>query len=345
MAGGSGTRFWPRSRRRVPKQLLALAGPTTMLRDTIDRVGPLVTPDRTWVVTAAVQARGVRRVVPELPTRNVLVEPVGRNTAAAVALAALEVERRDPRATMIVLPADHVIGRLGEFRRCLRTACTVAEGTGALVTLGIEPTRPETGYGWIRAGDRMPGFPESVAVVERFIEKPSAGKARRLLARGDVLWNSGMFVWRADAILKALERHVPEIVEPLRAALGRGRKTLERTYRRLPSVSIDVGVLERADSVAMVRARFPWNDVGSWAAVESLWKRTRATNATRGRALTLDASGCVVDAGSRVVAVLGLDDVVVVSTDDAVLVCHRDRAQDVRRVVDAVERAGWSEVL
>lgn len=316
-----------------------------MLRDTVDRVRPLAPPARTWVVTAGAQAPAVRREVPELAARSVLVEPVGRNTAAAVALAALHVARRDPRGVMMVLPADHVIGRVGEFRRCLRTACGVAERTGALVTLGVEPTRAETGYGWIRAGGRLAGFGGDVTTVDRFIEKPSPARAARLLARKDVFWNSGIFVWRADVILAELARWVPDVVGPLERAVGRGRAALARAYRRLPAVSIDVGVLERARVVAMVRARFPWNDVGSWAAVEALWRRPGATNAVRGRALALDARGCVVDAGARVVAVLGLDDVVVVSTADAVLVCPKARAQDVRRVVDAVERAGWSEVL
>lgn len=329
----------------MPKQLLCLAGSQPLLRDTLDRARPLAPPARTWVVTAAQQARGVRRVAPELPAANVLVEPVGRNTAAAVALAALHVARRDPRGVMIVLPADHVIGRLAEFRRSLRTACAVAERTGALVTLGVEPTRPETGYGWVRAGRTLPGFGAGVTTVARFIEKPSAVRAGRLFARGDVFWNSGMFAWRADAILAALRRHVPDVLRPIEAALGRGRAALERAYRRVPSVSIDVGVLERAAAVAMVRAGFPWNDVGSWAAVEPLWRRSGAANAIRGRAVALEGRGCVVDAGDRVVAVLGLDDVVVVSTDDAVLVCPKGRAQDVRRVVDAVERAGWGEVL
>jgi mannose-1-phosphate guanylyltransferase len=329
----------------VPKQLLSLASTTTMLRDTIDRVRPLVPAERTWIVTAASHARGVRRVVPDLPARNVLVEPVGRNTAAAVALAALHVGRRDPRGVMMVLPADHVIGRLGAFRRTLRTACVVAQRTGALVTLGVEPTRAETGYGWLRAGRPLAGFGDDVSIVGRFIEKPSPARAAQLFGRGDVYWNSGMFAWRVDAILAALRRHVPAVLGPLERAFGRGRAALERAYGRIPAVSIDVGVLERASSVAMVRAEFPWNDVGSWAAVEALWHRPGAPNATRGRALTLDGRGCVIDAGDRVVAVLGLDDVVVVSTDDAMLVCRKDRAQDVRRVVDAIERAGWGEVL
>lgn len=297
------------------------------------------------MVTSAPQARGVRRVLPELSPRTILVEPTGRNTAAAVALAALGVARRDPGGVMIVLPADHVIGRHGAFRRCLRTACGVAERTGALVTLGIEPTRAETGYGWIAAGERLAGFGREVTAVERFIEKPSKARAERLLRGGGVYWNSGIFAWRVDAILEALERHVPDVLGPLRDAMPRGRAALERAYRRLPSVSIDVGVLERARSVAMVRARFPWNDVGTWAAVEGLWRRRGGANAVRGRAVMLDGQGCVVEAGDRVVAVLGLDDVVVVNTADAVLVCRKDRAQDVRRVVDAIERAGWSEVL
>jgi mannose-1-phosphate guanylyltransferase len=341
MAGGSGTRFWPRSRSRVPKQLLPIAGPRTMLQDTVRRIRPLVPATRVLVVTNAAQARAVRRQVPAIPARNVLVEPRGRNTAAAIALAALRLRRVAPQGVMIVLSSDHVVADEPAFRRCVETAIAVAVESETLVTLGVVPTRPETGYGYIRPGAVLSGSRRRAWRVARFVEKPPVAKARRLLADG-ALWNTGMFVWRVDVVLDALRAHVPRVLGPLERAVDRGgAAALAAAYARVPAVSIDTGVLERARNVAVVPARFPWSDVGTWAAVEDLWRRPGAANAVRGRAIAIDSEGCVVDAGERLVALVGVRDLVVVETADAVLVCRKDRAQDVRRVVAEIETRGW----
>jgi mannose-1-phosphate guanylyltransferase len=291
-------------------------------------------------VTVRAHARAVRAAVPGLGRAAVVVEPVGRNTAAAVALAALRVAGRDPRATMLVLPADHAIGDVATFRADVRAGLALAERTGALVTFGIPPTSPETGYGYIRPGRPIRGAGRGVAWVARFIEKPNRRRAEALLRRGGVLWNAGIFAFRADVILAALHRHLPEVVEPLAAALaGRDPRALARAYRKLPAVSLDTGVLERAARVAVVRARFPWSDVGSWAAVEPFWRTPgNGRNAVRGHALPIDSRGCVVDSADRLVALVGVEDLVVVDSPDAVLVCRKDRAQDVRMVVDELRR-------
>jgi mannose-1-phosphate guanylyltransferase len=240
-----------------------------------------------------------------------------------------------------------VIGDASRFRRTIARAVGVAELTGALVTLGVPPTRPETGYGYIRPGAPVRGAGAGVAWVDAFVEKPELARARRLIASGRAFWNSGMFVWRVDRILAELERLLPEVVDPLTRAMRRGGPAaLARAYRRIPAVSIDTGVMERAARVAVVPARFPWSDVGSWAAVGALWRRGRgAGNATRGQVVALDSRGCVVDSPERLVALLGVDDLVVVDTPDAVLVCRRERAQDVRRVVAELQRRGLDRYL
>jgi mannose-1-phosphate guanylyltransferase len=339
MAGGSGTRFWPRSRQRVPKQLLPIAGRRSLLADTLARVRPLVGGRRTWVVTAASHAAAVRRESRGVPRANVLVEPVGRNTAAAIALAALRLAATAPDAIMAVLPADHAIGDGPGFRATLAQAMDVAATTDRLVTIGVPPTSPETGYGYIQVGEPLGTISEGAHVVARFLEKPARERAVALIAGGDVLWNAGIFAWRVERILGELRRWVPEVMAPLEAALRRGGATaLAGAYRRIPAISIDTGVLERADHVAVVRAGFDWSDIGSWAAVADLWRDGTSGNAVRGTAVVVESDGCVIDAGTRLVALIGVHDLVIVDTPDALLVCPKERAQDVRLVVDELRR-------
>jgi len=340
MAGGSGTRFWPRSRRDVPKQLLALAGRRTLLQETVTRMAAIVGWRHVVVVTGARHAAAVRRQLPRLARSQILVEPVGRNTAPAIALAALHAASRIPHGRMIVAPSDHVVTGMAGFRSTVARAFAAAERAGALVTLGVRPTRPETGYGYIRPGRPLPGVGGGAAWVEAFIEKPDARRATRLIAQRRVLWNSGMFVWRTDRILEELGRWLPAVMRPLeRAVRTGGASALARAYRSVPAVSIDTGILERAERVAVVPARFGWSDVGSWAAMGDLWPLDRkGGNAARGALLAVDSSGCVVDSPGRLVALVGVEDLVVVDTPDALLVCPKGRAQDVRRVVTELER-------
>jgi len=316
-----------------------------MLQETVARLAPGIRRDRIFVVTAAAQAAAVRRQLRAMRGVRVLIEPQGRNTAAAIALAALHVRREAPDAVMAVLPADHAIPDRVRFGEDLALALDVAETRQTLVTIGIPPTHPETGYGYIRRGTALPELDGRAYAVAAFIEKPDRARAEQLLAGGDVRWNAGIFAWSVPTILDALRTHVPDVLGPLEAAVAkRPARALVAAYRKLPAVSIDVGVMERARDVAMIEARFAWSDVGSWAAIEPFWRGDDG-NAVRGRAVAIESRGCIVDSPARVVALLGVDDLVVVDTPDALLVCPKGRAQDVRLIVDELRRQKLGRLL
>ncbi len=334
MAGGQGTRFWPASTPERPKQLLPLApGERSLLRATVDRLEGLVPPERTLVVTTAGIATAVRAELPELPEDNVLVEPMGRNTAPCIGWATKVVATREPRATVAVLPADHHVGDPETFRQVLSRALAHARSEGELVTVGIRPHRPETGYGYIEVGEPLS---EGVHRAARFVEKPDRATAERYLRSGRFLWNSGMFFFRADVALAEIARQLPALDRGLeRLASG---EALEQVYGELPSVSFDHGVMEGAARVAVVPGDFGWSDVGSWASAWELASRDEHGNAAPRGAVLLDSEGIYVHAppGKRV-AVVGLRDVVVVDTGEALLVVPRDQAQRVRDVVAALQ--------
>jgi len=345
MAGGSGTRFWPLSRQARPKQLLPITSNRSLLQETVARVRPLVALECIVVVTGREHAAAVGEQLPELPAANILVEPMGRNTAPCIALAAEWIHRRAPESAMVVMPSDHAIGNASAFRRTLRRAFEVAERGDSLVTLGIKPTHPETGYGYIHAGGAIDHRRPRVCRVARFREKPPPAVARRFVASGQYLWNAGIFVWRAATIRSCLQRHLPQVTAALaKVRFSTGSTRVAATvYRGLPSVSIDVGVMEPASrardtEVAVVQCDCGWSDVGSWAALPAVWGRDRHGNAARGSTVLLESSGMTVYAATRLVATLGVRDLVVVETPDAVLVCPARRAQDVRLVVDALRR-------
>ncbi len=367
MAGGSGTRFWPLSRKGRPKQFLALLGDTPLLAATVARLPPLAKLDRTYVVCGPAHAQTVRKMLPELPPENVLVEPCARNTAPCVGLAALHVARRDPEGIMAMLPADHHVARKAAFRDALAAAASVAE-QGAITTIGVRPNRPETGYGYLKVGPRMPPPRRTPTKVSRsrqgnlqrslqphkvdcFVEKPDAATAARYLAGGDYLWNSGIFVFRADVILEEIRRAMPALGEQLESigtALGtpRAKRVLKEVFPGCPSISIDYGVMEKSDRIAVIPADFGWSDVGSFAALSEVRARDAQGNVIDGDALILDGKDNVAIAHpGRLLAVVGLDDVIAVDAGDAVLVCRRDRAQDVRKAVEELKRRGREELL
>lgn len=351
LAGGSGTRFWPLSRRSAPKQLIALLSDRTMLQETVARVAPLMPPDRVWVVTGREHADEVGRQLRAIgATGPVIVEPVGRNTAPAIAVAAHCLLERDPEAVMAVLPADHVVAKPEAFLRCLSRAEEVAR-QGFLVTIGLMPRRPETGYGYIKRGAPVPSAgPEAggrgaldVFRVEQFVEKPDRKTAEQYVAQGDYLWNGGMFIWRADVILDEIRAHAPalaqaaaEIATALRAGADEGRIT--ELYEGIEPVSIDYAVMERTARAAVIPVEMGWSDVGSWAALDDVAEKDERDNVISGRVLDVDSERSILYAQDRLVATIGLRDMIVVDTPDATLVCRKDRAQDVRRVVDALER-------
>ena len=342
LAGGFGTRFWPASRRALPKQFLKIAGRRTMIAETAERLRGLVDPERVLVVTAAEHAKIVERNLRRLPPENVLAEPAGRNTAACVAWAALEIERREPGSVHVVLPSDHVIEPAREFRRVLGAAFDEARESGALLTLGIRPTSPATGYGYIEAGEVL-GERRGAAVhrVVRFVEKPDRARAEQFLATGRFLWNAGIFVWATRAILDAFERHQPDLLRRI-AAIG-DAAAREREYPRLPSLPVDVAILEKADNVRVVPIAFSWSDVGSWTALPDVVAPDERGNVVAGgvRTLAEDARGCIVH-GPRgeLVALIGVEDLVVVRAGKATLVCPRERAQDVKKIVERLGAEG-----
>ncbi len=341
MAGGSGTRFWPLSRASRPKQLLPLSGGDgSLLRETQRRIADLIPPERTLVVTSELLAPQTRSELPEVPPENVLAEPVGRNTAPCVGWAASVVARQVPDAVLDVLPADHHIADQPAFRRARERAIETARD-GEMVTVGIKPTRPETGYGYVELGEELA---PSVHRARRFVEKPDELRARQFLAAGRFLWNSGMFFFRADILLAAVRQHLPGLGDALgkydeAAAQGRELELVRNTYASLPDVSLDHGVMEKAGRVAVVPGDFGWSDVGSWTSAWELAARDGDDNALFGEIVAVDTHRSYVRApDGKVVAVIGVDDLVVVDTEDALLVMPRSRAQDVRAIVNELKR-------
>jgi mannose-1-phosphate guanylyltransferase len=351
MAGGSGTRFWPASRRDCPKQFLSLLADRPLIRSTFDRIRPLIPAERTWVVTTAATAALVREVLPELAADQVLTEPIGRDTAACAGLAALAVQRRDPGAVCAVLPADHVISGVERFRDVLAAGAQVIEREGGLLTFGVRPTRPETGFGYLKLGgqhgvvDRWKYYR-----LDRFVEKPDPPTARVYLEEGGYLWNSGMFVWSVAELLDEIRRQLPELAAGL-DELGRALGTkleiqvMERVYPSLPRISVDHGIMEGAERCWTIPVDFPWSDVGSWPALGDLMETDEGRNAVRGRVLAQQCSDNILIGDGPVVAVAGIRDLIVVATPDAVLVVPASEAQRVKELVAAIEERGWGDVL
>ena len=354
MAGGVGTRFWPKSRGRSPKQFLEILDQGTMIENTIERVSPLVQKEDVFVVTNQLQTEMLQKLVPWISSDHVLAEPLGRNTAACIGLAALWIERINPEGLMVVSPADHIVKNPEEFVRILRLALHVAQEKDALVTVGIKPTHPETGYGYIQNEeeeiDRNEYRSEGVYRVKTFAEKPNLETAERFLSSGDFLWNSGIFVWKARVILREIELHLPDLYEQLRdvaKTIGTSayEQTLEHAYRIIRSISIDYGIMEKAGNVFVVKGDFGWSDVGSWDEVVRLTPKDADGNSLKGRVFAFDSKNNYIDAGSKVVAVLGIEDLVVISTDDALLICKKGKSQEVKDVVDFIRRKQMNDYL
>lgn len=354
MAGGIGTRFWPKSRKAHPKQFMNVFGDATLIQNTMARLQGFVPPERCLVVTHERYVEKTKKQLPALPDENILAEPISRNTAPCITYAAVELHERDPDATMIVLPADHVIRDVRRFHESLDTAVEKAQEDDALVTIGIKPTHPATGYGYLQfdgpeeaiAPDAEPeAFP-----VRTFAEKPDLATAERFLDSGDFLWNSGMFIWRADSILGQIKEHLPdtyEAFEPAREAIGQENEheVLEQAFQDSPRISIDYGVMEQASEVYVVPGTFEWSDVGDWRAVYELSDKNEHGNALQGNVLMHNSSRCLVQGGDRLIVLVGIHDTVVVDTDDAVLVCNRESTQQVKNVVEYLHAHQFSEYV
>ncbi|MDR3621813.1 MAG: mannose-1-phosphate guanylyltransferase [Paludisphaera borealis] len=353
MAGGSGTRFWPRSRRNRPKQLLNLHGDATMLQQTVARIAPLVAPERVLIITGADQAEATRAQLPDLPAENVIAEPCPRDTAPCVGLAAQIVARRDPEGTMIVMPADHVIQPIDTFLATVKAAVAVIDADpSALVTFGIKPTRPETGYGYIERGELLETR-DGVAVnrVVQFREKPDRDTAERFLASGNFAWNSGIFLWRAKTILGEIERHRPQLGAALNrvgASIGTPGEAdvLAFEFPRMERTPIDKAVMEKAENVKVLEVRYDWNDVGDWRALKTLIEADGSGNTIQGDVIARDTTNSIIlsnDGG--LIATLGLDDVVIVQAGKATLVARRDQLDKLKGLVESLDERGYGSYL
>lgn len=350
LAGGAGTRLWPRSRKGSPKQLLDLVSGRTMLQSTYDRILPLVPPQNVLVVTGGSYLSLVREQLPDLPEKNIIVEPAGRGSAPAIGLAAIHLVRSHPKEVMICLPADHVITQEDKFRRVLQAAAKVAD-EGYLVTLGIQPRGPETGYGYIQVDEYLESISgHEVYKVKRFTEKPARGTAEAFLHSGDYFWNSGIFIWRVDTILGEIERLMPKLHHQLleiREALGSAEEpeVLERVWESVESKTVDYGIMEKAIKAAVLPTSVGWSDVGSWASLIELLPADAQGNVVVGDHLGLDTKGTLVVSPQRLVATIGVEDLVIVDTEDALLICSRDRTEDVKVLVAELQRKRREELL
>ncbi|MCK5237491.1 MAG: mannose-1-phosphate guanylyltransferase/mannose-6-phosphate isomerase, partial [Deltaproteobacteria bacterium] len=344
LAGGVGSRFWPLSRESAPKQVLKVAGEESLLLQTIERLKPLIPPSRIYIVTSAAQAEIIKHHLDasglkELP--SVIAEPEGRNTAPAIGLAAAELLKKDKDAVMAVLPSDNIIGDVKRFRETLAAAHELATNDN-LVTFGVKPSRPETGFGYIKVTGRVKKVNELKSwKVGRFVEKPVLSKAKLYLKDKAYYWNSGIFVWRVEKLLSEMGKHLPGVAVPLGRYLDGAE--LKKIYKTIESISIDHGVLERSKDVMVIEADYPWSDMGAWSSLKDVFKPDKNGNIIKGRVVDIDSKGSYLIGSDRVLATIGLNDLVVVDTPDATLVCSKERAQEVKEVVNVLKKKGYEE--
>jgi mannose-1-phosphate guanylyltransferase len=337
MAGGVGSRFWPRSKKKIPKQLLKIFGENTMIQDTVERISSIVPNENILIVTNEVQKPGVQEQLPDIPEENIIVEPFGRNTAACIGLASIIIQNREPDAVTFVLPADHIIKDGDSFIDTLKTAADFASKYPALVTIGIVPARPETGYGYIQIDEDSEK--DNVFKVLTFAEKPNYATAVNFINSGDFFWNSGMFIWKIETILNEIKQHMPDLHEGLQQIKEKINSpdylsALANIYGRLRSISIDYGIMEKSENVFLVKGKFNWSDVGSWEAVYQLGDKDKDGNVKLGTIYTDMVLDSYIYSPEKFTAVIGLDDVIVINCNDALLICKRDKAQDVKNIID-----------
>ena len=341
MAGGRGERFWPKSRMNLPKQFLSLTGDgKTMIQLTVERIAPLVDIQDVYIATNESYRHLVLEQLPDLPEGNILCEPVGRNTAPCIGLGAAHISKKYGDALMMVLPSDHLIKYEPIFRQTLQDACRVAEQGENLVTLGITPDEPETGYGYIKFNPNV--TLERAYAVERFVEKPNLEKAKEYLASQEYLWNSGMFIWKVSTILNNIKAYLPEMyegLETIKAAIGTEAQesVLKETFPGLQSVSVDYGIMEKAQNIYTLAGTFGWDDVGSWLAVGRIQKTNEFGNVVSGSVVSVNTRNCIIQGGSKLIATVGLSDIVVVDTEDALLVCNKENAGEIKKVLESLK--------
>lgn len=347
MAGGRGERFWPKSRNSCPKQFLSLTSDgETMIQKTVNRLKPIVAAEDVFIVTNSAYTELVCGQLPEIPKENILAEPCARNTAPCIAFAAAVIGRKYDDAVMLVLPSDHLIGYEDIYIKTLKKAVSIAEKDRNLVTIGITPTYPETGYGYINFGKESGDGYE----VERFVEKPDLPTAKKYLESGKYLWNSGMFVWKLSSIMENLRKFMPEIYEGAQRigeSFGSGcfNETLIKEFTGFTSESIDFGIMEKAEDIYTIPGDFGWDDVGSWLAVERVNETNENGNYIEGDVITIDSEKSTICGGKRLIAAIGVEDLIIVDTDDVLLVCSKNNTQDVKKAISQLKEQGRNELV
>ncbi len=348
MAGGVGSRFWPRSKKKLPKQLLQIFGDRTMIQSTVDRLTGLIDKENIYVITNQLQRDEVLKQLEGIPSENIIDEPFGRNTAACIGLASVIINSKDPEAVTVVLPADHIIREKDKFIETIENAAQFAYQSKGLVTIGINPSRPETGYGYIQINDKE--VAKNIHKVYTFAEKPNYATALRFLESGDFLWNSGMFIWRVDIILDEIKNLMPDLHEGLiriqnHISKPNFKEELINVYGQLKKISIDYGIMEKSSKVFLTKGMFTWSDVGSWEEVYQLSEKNESGNAVIGKVFTDMVADSYIYSPDKMTAVIGLDNIIVINHDDTVLVCRRDKAQNVKEIVDFLKINKMDEYL
>lgn len=348
MAGGVGSRFWPRSKQEKPKQLIRIFGENTMIQDTVNRLDGLVKKENIFVITNQVQQERVIEQLSGVPKENIIAEPFGKNTAACIGLASILIHKKSKNAVTIILPADHLIKDEKGFQQTIKRAANFAQSSDSLVTIGINPTRPETGYGYIQFIDDQ--VEDEIYKVLTFAEKPNLSTAKRFLEAGDFLWNSGMFIWKTETILSEIKNFLPELYEGLqKIELAIGTEEFEdvltKVYGQLASVSIDYGIMEKSSKVFLTKGEFSWSDVGSWEEVYQLCEKNKNGNSEYGDVYTENTLDSYIFSPKKFTAVVGLENVIVIDTSDALLICNRDNAQDVKHVVEYLKMNNKDELI
>lgn len=337
LAGGFGERFWPKSKPDTPKQLLSITGKKTLLEETLDRILPLIPEERILIVTNKDIGAKILSAVPRLTTDNIIVEPMRKNTAPAVALATLYLKHKDKDAVMAVLPADHFIPDKEKFLKILSIAYELAQKRENLITFGIKPTRPETQYGYIEVGKKVEtknGI--SIYEVSAFKEKPTIDKAKDFLSQGGYLWNSGMFVWHIEAILDAFSKLMPGLYSELMKMQNETLK-LEEFFLGVENIPIDIGIMEKAENILMIEGNFTWDDVGSWKALERIYPKDKNENVVLGEHIGINTQNCIIVGEEKLVATIGISNLIVVATQEATFVCPKERAEGVRKIVEELK--------
>lgn len=351
MAGGKGERFWPQSRQKLPKQFLCLTeSGRTMIQSTVDRISDLVDIEDIYVATNQAYKDLVKEQLPDLPEQNILCEPMGKNTAPCIGLGAVHMRRKYGDAVMMVLPSDHLIGQPQIYCDILQEGVRVAEEADAIVTLGISPTHPDTGYGYIQYDmDASRGYGEAHHVI-RFVEKPNLEVAKQYVDSGDYLWNSGMFIWRVSTILEQMKRHLPEnyaLLEAIEAAITTPEQdeVLLKKFQEMQSISIDYGVMEHAEDIYVIPSSFGWDDVGSWLAIGRVNPADAQDNVLLGDVITVNTQRCIVKGGNKFIAIVGLQDIIVVDTEDSLLLCSKEHAGSIKSVLEELRRTNRTDLL